>query len=1051
MAFVQSWVETDPDGALITVSQLDDHQRIIKVAVRERLEGDPASTHTGIFKTGTFTAAPKIKELYKVKGTAAAPASTYDDNADLGEYWVSATEVGFSSGGTRVAGYNGSGLIADVIAELTAAVGVTIDGVLLKDGGVAGVTVTNLVDKTATETISGAWTFSHTNGIATDMIVERTGAAGVTIDGLLIKDSGIPQAAVTTHQAALTILESQITNAGLLARVADTETVSGLWTFSNAGGLKTDIIAERSAASGVTIDGLLIKDSGIPQAAVTTHEAAIDHDALTNFVSGEHFLQSAITTVGTVATGTWSATTIAVAKGGTNLTGYTTGDVIYASSATVLAKLPIGSPGEVLAVALGLPSWEPAGTPGAHVIATTAGLGASHTTSGLTAGQVLRATAATTAAFQALTAADIGTGTFGAGDFTFPGAVKIERASANDTLQVTSSTGANAAYGSFNNTGGPFHIGVDNSAGSSFTGTAFARFLWSNADTPIIFGVNNGVRLTISSATVTVANDLVVVDQVTVGGSILTGAMFAIEPGVVDRDMVTAIGMGLHLRGDTWGINAAGNSETKAIGALAYFGTPTWTSVGTSFVVTEAATVFIEGVPAGSTNVTLTNAYSLWVAAGPVKFDDALTVGGVVSVDNTTNSTSGTTGSIHTDGGLGVAKDCFFGATVNIESTSAADVLKITASTGTNAAYGSFNNTAGPFFVGVDDATGASFTGTNNARLLWSNADIPIIFGINNVVRLTLTSTVATFVEPISVDDITDSTSTITGSFHTDGGVGIAKDLILGATSTIFIGVTTNANMTIGLTMLQGTGVSNQILAFKSDDVAHGVTSERETDDFGFFDKIFLNGGLGIHGTTKDAGGNIGLELTGVGGGSDTTKNSASVAAVMVTGSENVSGTISAMGSTSANVFVVRTNQSSPDALFIVDKEGDLHATTADTGGAVGANTFDEYNDAALVRAFDIMRSPGTLIRTAWDAHVKYNEQTLIDAGILGGPLGTRPLINITQLRRLHNGCHWQAYVERQEMKQEHESLREENRTLRAICEQQERRLVHVERLLLAA
>ena len=53
--------------------------------------------------------------------------------------------------------------------------------------------------------------------------------------------------------------------------------------------------------------------------------------------------------------------------------------------------------------------WEPtaAGAPSAHVIATTAGLGASHTTSGLTAGQVLRATGATTAAFQALSGTDI--------------------------------------------------------------------------------------------------------------------------------------------------------------------------------------------------------------------------------------------------------------------------------------------------------------------------------------------------------------------------------------------------------------------------------------------------------------------------------------------------------------------------------------------------------------------------------------------------------------------------------------------------------------------
>lgn len=44
---------------------------------------------------------------------------------------------------------------------------------------------------------------------------------------------------------------------------------------------------------------------------------------------------------------------------------------------------------------------------GPHVLATTAGLGADHTTSGLTAGQVLRSTGATTAAFQNLVATDL--------------------------------------------------------------------------------------------------------------------------------------------------------------------------------------------------------------------------------------------------------------------------------------------------------------------------------------------------------------------------------------------------------------------------------------------------------------------------------------------------------------------------------------------------------------------------------------------------------------------------------------------------------------------
>jgi len=46
-----------------------------------------------------------------------------------------------------------------------------------------------------------------------------------------------------------------------------------------------------------------------------------------------------------------------IANGGTNISSYTTGDVLYASSGTALAKLGIGSAGQVLTVAGGIISW----------------------------------------------------------------------------------------------------------------------------------------------------------------------------------------------------------------------------------------------------------------------------------------------------------------------------------------------------------------------------------------------------------------------------------------------------------------------------------------------------------------------------------------------------------------------------------------------------------------------------------------------------------------------------------------------------------------------
>lgn len=61
MAFVESWVETDPDGSVVTVSLLDNHQRTAKRAIRERCEGDPATSLSGWCELGTFGTTAMVK------------------------------------------------------------------------------------------------------------------------------------------------------------------------------------------------------------------------------------------------------------------------------------------------------------------------------------------------------------------------------------------------------------------------------------------------------------------------------------------------------------------------------------------------------------------------------------------------------------------------------------------------------------------------------------------------------------------------------------------------------------------------------------------------------------------------------------------------------------------------------------------------------------------------------------------------------------------------------------------------------------------------------
>lgn len=82
-----------------------------------------------------------------------------------------------------------------------------------------------------------------------------------------------------------------------------------------------------------------------------------------------------LATVGTITSGTWSGTTIAINKGGTGqITAAaafnalspitTTGDMIYSPSGATSQRLAIGSTGNVLTVASGVPTWAPPATAG---------------------------------------------------------------------------------------------------------------------------------------------------------------------------------------------------------------------------------------------------------------------------------------------------------------------------------------------------------------------------------------------------------------------------------------------------------------------------------------------------------------------------------------------------------------------------------------------------------------------------------------------------------------------------------------------------------------
>lgn len=108
-------------------------------------------------------------------------------------------------------------------------------------------------------------------------------------------------------------------------------------TSGNYGGAATAVTLSINAQGQITS----ATDVSIAIAGSQITSGTIDSGRLSGSYTG-------ITGVGTLTAGTWNATTISPSYGGTGLTSYTVGDIIYASGATTLSTLADVATGNVL-------------------------------------------------------------------------------------------------------------------------------------------------------------------------------------------------------------------------------------------------------------------------------------------------------------------------------------------------------------------------------------------------------------------------------------------------------------------------------------------------------------------------------------------------------------------------------------------------------------------------------------------------------------------------------------------------------------------------------
>ena len=213
-----------------------------------------------------------------------------------------------------------------------------------------------------------------------------------------------------------------------------------------------------------------------------------------------------------------------------------------------------------------------------------------------------------------------------------------------------------------------------------------------------------------------------------------------------------------------------------------------------------------------------------------------------------------------------------------------------------------------------------------------------------------------------------------------------------------YINDTFNAFMTTGLTINQG-AADDEILALKSSDVAHGMTSLAETDTYGQILKGSANNGVlrlvGYSDTNA-----FGLELVSrlVGSG-DVTKSAAAVGFVRVLAQEK-SGTSATTPTANSNLFVVEGN----GVQFILDADGDSHQNV----GTAWTN-FDDADDIARLDAVAVaLARENDPLREQFLTHFE-EHRSLIEA-MPGKKLiqfndDGQHFVNMSRLAMLHNGA----------------------------------------------
>ena len=193
-----------------------------------------------------------------------------------------------------------------------------------------------------------------------------------------------------------------------------------------------------------------------------------------------------------------------------------------------------------------------------------------------------------------------------------------------------------------------------------------------------------------------------------------------------------------------------------------------------------------------------------------------------IKLNDTTQSTSNTTGSIITAGGVGIAKNVTIGGSVNVH--------------GNLHANGNITSD-GSLTFGDADTDNVVFAADVNSHII-PNTDDTYDLGSstqewrNLYIDGTATIDAIQADETITVSGTTQSTSNTSGSIITAGGVGIAKNVTIGGSVNVHGNLHANGNITSDGDLTLGDAATDSV-TFAADVNSHIIPNTDDTFDLG--------------------------------------------------------------------------------------------------------------------------------------------------------------------------------------------------------------------------